>query len=196
MKLHLTCANDDLRPTMSYIQLKNGFLYATNAHIAVKVDFAECGLNSVFTDKDEIYIHKDAWKNFIPKLHIFPIEKTGNLLTSKDKKFNSIFCEYLDLVTFTQNIGRFPDVECVINYCLDDLITPVVSTLGIDFKLANTLQDALGIDKCAVKFFGETKQMQIFDASGNKNVLGILMPAMVDADIFQYPKLKANKYAA
>jgi hypothetical protein len=196
MKLHLACANDDLRPAMSYIQLKNCFLYATNAHIAVKVDFNECGLNSVFTDQDEIYIHKDAWRNFIPKLHMFPIEKTGNLLTSKDKKGNSLFCEFMELTDFTQKIGRYPDVECVINYCLDDLITPVVNTLGLDFKLANTLQDALGLEKVALKFFGESKQIQIFDPAGEKNVLGILMPAIVNADIFQYPKIKKEKKAA
>lgn len=35
-KLHKACADDEYRPAFSYVYFRNGYAYATNAHIAVR----------------------------------------------------------------------------------------------------------------------------------------------------------------
>ena len=40
--MHLACAKDDFRPQMQCIYFKDGFAYATDAHVLVKNDLTAC----------------------------------------------------------------------------------------------------------------------------------------------------------
>jgi hypothetical protein len=189
MKLHLACSKDDLRPTMSHIQLKNGFLYATNAHIVVKVHYSEVGMQEIFSEEDEIYFHMDSWKNFFSKHNKcnLEIDKERKVITGYDKKYAKVYFDYIPAIDFDK-IGTYPNVECVINYDKNEECNPF-NLMGIDFSLGKLLQDALGLERCAVRFLGDKKQMQIFDPAGEKNAFGILMPCFITKEFkINYPK--------
>jgi hypothetical protein len=187
MKLHLACSKDDLRPAMSHIQLKNGFLYATNAHIAVKVHYSEVGMQEIFSEEDEIYFHMDSWKNFFTKHHSeIIIDKERKVITGLDKKYQKIYLDYTPAIDFGK-IYRYPDVECVIYYNKKEECEPF-NLMGINFSLGKLIQDALGLEMCAVRFLGDKKQMQIFDPAGEKNAFGILMPCFITNEFeINYP---------
>lgn len=62
--LHLACANDDLRPNMFLIEIKNGIASATNGSIVIKTELSQTSLLTpeeieILNDK---YIHKEVWK--------------------------------------------------------------------------------------------------------------------------------------
>ena len=57
MKLHLSVSKDNLRPALKHIQIKGGFIYATNCHILTRIP-----VNEVFTD---LFNNEDELKQFI-----------------------------------------------------------------------------------------------------------------------------------
>ena len=62
-KLHLVAGKDKLKPELKYIQIKGGFVYATNGIIFVKFPLEELfGKNPPFSNKDEVYILAGDWK--------------------------------------------------------------------------------------------------------------------------------------
>ena len=62
-KLHLVAGKDKFRPELKYIQIKGGFVYATNGIIFVKFPLEEVfGRNPPFSNEDEVYILADDWK--------------------------------------------------------------------------------------------------------------------------------------
>ena len=49
LRMDLACENDSFRPVFSYIHFKDGYAYASDAHILVKNNLSEC---STFTDEE------------------------------------------------------------------------------------------------------------------------------------------------
>jgi hypothetical protein len=62
--LHLACSDDDLRPDLQIIQIKNGIASATNGTVLVKIDLEKtCELTPEDIQTLEgKNIHKEAWK--------------------------------------------------------------------------------------------------------------------------------------
>lgn len=62
--LHLACANDDLRPNMSLIEIKSGIATATNGHLLVRIDLRQ--IDALTPEQIEVlngkYLHKEVWK--------------------------------------------------------------------------------------------------------------------------------------
>src|ERR1700739_1160684 len=62
--IHLACSNDDLRPVLSLIEIKDNIATATNAHIMIRVNLAKTTELTEDTLKilNGKYIHKNVWK--------------------------------------------------------------------------------------------------------------------------------------
>ena len=62
--IHLICTEDEMRPNMALIQIKNNVAYATNGHVLVKIDLqATSNLQKETLDIiNGKYIHKEVWK--------------------------------------------------------------------------------------------------------------------------------------
>lgn len=62
--LHLACSDDELRPNMQLIKIKNNIACATNGYLLVKIDLSVASVFDVEVLKtlEGKYIHKEVWK--------------------------------------------------------------------------------------------------------------------------------------
>ena len=172
MKLHLAVSKDNYRQHLKYIQIKGGYIYATNCHILARIPINEV-FGDTFTSEDEFYILGEDWKKQgFYKCQDF--KKNGNLLEAYDKKWNLQGIIKMKDKTEFQNIGNFPNCESVI-YSADQP-TEAVDKIGFNPSLLMDLVEALGEDmgRFIFNFFGPLKTIQIKHKDSQK--LGILMP--------------------
>ena len=109
--MHLVCIEDEMRPNMALIQIKNGVAYATNANILVKIDLA---LTSTLSEQDlEIlngkYIHKEVWKE-IWKCDILELEK-DRIICHKDNikkifEYHTSQGEFFNLDSIVMDVSK------------------------------------------------------------------------------------------
>lgn len=108
--LHLIAGKDPLRPWMSYLQIRNGFVYVTNAYAAIKIPAKEVFGTEVIADGEELYIDAEQWA--ASKLHSETvIMRTGNTLRGLNSKLS---IEMLTAQEFSQKVGKYPDIETVL----------------------------------------------------------------------------------
>lgn len=62
--IHLLCSDDELRPSMCYVEILDGVATATNGYLIGKINLAEYGkLDELSIKKlSGKYIHRDVWK--------------------------------------------------------------------------------------------------------------------------------------
>lgn len=65
--LHKACGKDELRPAFDYIWFHNGYAYATDAHVAVRIPTHEIFTNDKDACKllDGKLIHRDIWRTMV-----------------------------------------------------------------------------------------------------------------------------------
>lgn len=101
--LETICGNDELRPAMQCVYFKNGFVYATNAYVAIKQHLS---LHDIDDDAAKLLdgklLHKDHLK-LMKRCDLFEITPEG--IKSK-KGLLSMVHQFLD--------DKFPDVDSVI----------------------------------------------------------------------------------
>lgn len=172
MKLHLAVAKDNLRPHLQYIQIKGGFVYATNCHILARIPVNEI-FGEQFTNEDEFYILGEDWKK--QKFYkLTDFKKNGNLLEGYDHKWNLEGIVKMKTREEMDNVGRFPDCESVIYSCEQPLVA--LTQIGFNPSLLMDLAEALGEDmgRLVLNFYGTIKTIQVKPKNSKK--LGILMP--------------------
>ena len=91
-KLHKACANDDIRPAMHYVCFKNGYAYATDAHIAVRANLHDI---SALSDDDIAklnghLIHKSQYEQLLKYSSIEIGDGTITLIDPESKARTTI----------------------------------------------------------------------------------------------------------
>lgn len=172
-KLHLAAGSDDFRQAQKYIQIKDGFVYATNSHVFVKFPLKEVfGENGPFSQDCEYYILASDWK----KLGFdkgLKFTRTGNFLNAYGKKdINLGIMPFMDSLDFKNNVGNFPPIDVIIP------TTELVEITKIAFnpKLLKDITDCLDSERYTFEFRGENKIIMI-KALDSEVVAGI-MPIM------------------
>ncbi len=101
--IHKAVGKDDLRPGMLNFMVKGGFVWATNAHIAIKLPVSEV-FGEEIADNEELYFSGKEWAKgkFEKADHFY---RTGNTFKC-NKNLNEITA-----LTKDQTEHRFPDVE-------------------------------------------------------------------------------------
>ena len=176
-KLHLLVSKDSLRPHLQYIQLKNGFCYATNCHIMAKIDAEEVfgkGINM----NEEVYFNAEQWKkqNF-HKASYFG--RDGMIFKAYNLKRELLgMIEAKNADDFTQNVGRFPNCDQVIPTSELQPIDRLAFSHEFYANLIECLTD--GSEQYRMEFRGETKPILLRNATNkeSKNI-GIIMPIYV-----------------
>lgn len=176
MKLHLSVGKDSFRPTLKHVQIKNGFIYATNAHILVKIPVKDI-FGDLFNNEDEFYFLGEDWKKQgFSKCTDF--KRNGNLLEAYDNKWNLHgIIKMKDKEDFLQ-VGTFPDCENVI--LSSDHPLEAVEKISFNPSLLMDLAEALGenLGSLVFNFYGKLKTIKVIPKDSNK--LGILMPIAFD----------------
>jgi hypothetical protein len=172
MKLHLAVSKDNLRPALKHIQIKGGFIYATNCHILAKIPVNEL-FKDVFTDQDELYILGDDWKKQgFSKCSDF--KRNGNLLEAYDNKWNLQGIIKMRDKTEIICLGRFPDCETVIPQ--ETALSQSLDKISFNPSLLSDLCKLFSqnTNNFIYTFFGQTKTIKV----NHKNMqgIGIIMP--------------------
>lgn len=172
-KLHLAAGNDDFRQSQKYIQIKGGFVYATNSHVFVKFPLNEVfGENGPFNQDSEFYILASNWKQ-VGFDKALKFTKDSEFLTAYGKKDTVLgLIKMMDAETFKKEIGNYPPIDSIIP------TTELVEITKISFnpKLLKDITDCLDSERYSFEFRGENKIIMI-KALDSEVVAGI-MPVM------------------
>jgi hypothetical protein len=175
-KLHLACANDELRPTMECICIDKEFTFASDAHILVRHRTSE--------------IFKDDFVESLPKQSIMVNRKAVKLICEKatvkisltdDKK--QIQLHRLDgsIISYKlYNDGNYPDANKIIPDLKD--MKPV-DKIGINSTLLDRLADGLGcsIPILHLNFFDQSHAIYVTSPySDYEFAIGIIMPVNIN----------------
>ena len=174
-KLHLAVSKDNLRPALMHIQVKEGYVYATNCHILVKFPIDEVfGSTEDITKDSHFYIDGKQWGKFKFYNAAFFTFKDG-ILSAWDNKGNDLGM----IKTKNENElnGRFPDCNQVI-YSKEQQLESIDS-ISFDHELYYNLVEVFNFSKSLFKmcFYGQTKQIQVRPNDETlSNAIALIMP--------------------
>jgi hypothetical protein len=175
-KLHLTTGKDQFRLAQQYIQVKDGFVLATNSFVLVKFPLVEVfGENSRINDTDEFYILGTDWKKQgFDKGCSF--SKIDNQLEAYDKKHNLIGIIKLTSADELSDKGggRYPNIDQVIP--TSNLFE--IGSIGINPNLLKDVCDCLGCETFKFEFRGTNKIIMI--KGNDTSAMAGIMPVQID----------------
>ena len=173
-QLWKACATDDMRPVMEYILLKDGYAYASDSHVLVRVPLEEC---TTFEEcqrelLDNCLIHKSMLK-YIVGFDIVLVKKTddGAVYLEAQAGENTV------MVTLGKNgdVLKYPNAEEILKGSKDR--TPI-QKIGFNPKFIASLTAALGTDLLKFEFASENSAVFVRPVSATSNAVGVIMPIM------------------
>ena len=175
-KFSKVSSNDSLRPVLAYVQVKNGFFYATNCHVLVKIPVSEVlGNNELISNDEEIYFNAKQWdaQKFYKAMYI---TRDGMIFKAIDKKGNLIgMIEAMNIEQFNDKIGKFYDCEAI----LPNDSKPIESVKGFSMnpEYYFNVCECLELENNAgiyMQFYGTTKAAIL--KSTTSGGIGLIMP--------------------
>lgn len=171
--LHKAASTDSLHPAMMCIQVKDGFAYATNGAILIKLPVTEVFAETIKVT-EELYFDAQefAKANFHKAVYI---GRTNLVFQAKDRNLKVIGTLIAkNAKQFTTTVGKFPDCNAVIPDATAELIS--LTQISINPKLYLDVCTALGSNDSSnlLYFFGATKPVII--KSSKSSGLGLIMP--------------------
>ena len=184
-KLHKACANDDLRPAMHYICFKDGYAYATDAHIAVRASLqAICALDEEERNKLNGYlIHKNQYEMLLKYSTIEIGDGTITLIDPESKASTTLQLKKLAESSEAAEVSEgkaiyFPNVDAIIN---SDRSEEPLQQVGFSIVLLNKIAAAMGItSRIGLRFTTSGNQMVVLGVEPGIDVRGIIMPILMD----------------
>jgi len=173
-QLWKACATDGMRPVLEYILLKDGYAYASNAHVLVRVPLEEC---TTFEEDqrallDGCLIHKSMLK-YIVGFDIVHVEKTedGAVYLETSTGENTVKVQ----LGKDGDILKYPNAEEILKGSKDR--TPI-QKIGFAPKFIASLTAALGTDLLKFEFASENSAVFVRPVSANGSAVGVIMPIM------------------
>lgn len=175
-KISKITENNDLRPAMSHIYFKDGYAFASDAHILARVPISEL-LGSV---PEEEHIHLDGKLihsviyDQIVKYDKIEIKENGIRCTKLCLKEN-VFYEFKD-----QEGLVYPDAQKLLTELFSKPEVPI-SKISFNYKLLKKLGDAIRceLDHMILSFKDETSAIIVKPNNTNSKAIGIIMPYMI-----------------
>lgn len=175
-QLWKACETDAIRPVMEHILFKDGYAYASDSHVIVRVPLEEC---TTFEEDqrallDGCLIHKSMLK-YIVGFDIVRIEKTEDGVVYLEARTG----ENIVKVQLGKNgdVLKYPNAEEILKGSKDR--TPI-QKIGFAPKFIASLTAALGTDRIKFEFASENSAVFVRPISEISNALGVIMPIMVD----------------
>ena len=178
-KLHLVVSKDVLRPALMHIEVKKGFVWATNGHILVKFPINEVfGNDSGITEDDCFYINGKEWGKF--KFHnamYFTFE--NSILSAKDNKGNSLGT--LKTISFNELDGRYPDCNSILPSEKREL--EAINQISFNHDLYYNLIEVFNLDKPLfnMNFYGKSPIIMVKpNIEEHTKGFGVIMPIAIN----------------
>lgn len=165
----IVCSKDDLRPAMKCVYFKDGFLYATDAHVAIKQSLKLHGLEQEEIDALDGKLISSEGIKALKKMDGFYIDEKGivGVKAQNETRFN-----FVD--------ERFPDVEAVLPKSSQE----ATEFIGINPELYAKVCKALVKDEDVtgfyrLDFFGTRRAIKVTTKIPDTEQMAIVMPNMV-----------------
>jgi hypothetical protein len=170
--MHLACSNDVLRPVMQHIYFKDGFAYASDAHILAKNKVSEI-TESIHEDElkllDGKMLHKSAFCKILEYDRI-QITETGITCIGEYSKVTFSFSSDEHL--------KYPDAEIVFEQVKSN--KGLMSRISLKPVFLDILAKSLYSDgKLVLNFCGEGKGILIKSQDKTIESEGIIMPISI-----------------
>ena len=187
-KLHKACANDDLRPAMHYVCFKDGYAYATDAHIAVRARLSDiCALSDEDIAKlNGHLIHKSQYEMLLKYSTIEIGDGTITLIDPESKASTTLQLKKLAQTAEEVENGkgeyiRYPKVDEIIN---SDRSEEPLQQVGFSYPLLGRIIAAMGItpNRVGLRFTTSGHQMVVLGVEPGIDVRGIIMPILLNED--------------
>lgn len=187
-KLHKACANEDYRPAMQYVCFKDGYAYATDAHIAVRARLSNiCALSDEDIAKLNGYlIHKSHYELLLKYSTIEIGEGTITLIDPESKARTVIQMTRIagSSEEMEQSKGKaiyYPNVDAIIN---SDRSEEPLQQVGFSYPLLGRIIAAMGITshRVGLRFTTRGHQMVVLGVEPGIDVRGIIMPILLNED--------------
>jgi len=175
-KLHLICANDDLRPSMSYIYFEKGFLYCTDAHIMIKQKIDLHGF-----DEDEIkfmegkMIHRESFKELLKHKYVKVTKEGFEAIIDSE---NSILFKFST---------RQDDFVAKMQKTLTEFKWEKIDEIGFNYKFLSRLSDCFinpmaNHGSICLQFQAANRAIRVVpnDSLAVEDQFGILMPVIIN----------------
>jgi hypothetical protein len=154
--IHKVAGKKNLRTEYNYIQVKGGFVYATNGYVAIKSPIADVFPEETIKEGEELYFNAELWASSKMDKAVF-VERDGLIFTAKDKNKSVIGVIKAIDEQEMRGIARYPDIN---------VIAPTGDAIEIS---AIALDPFLIADLCSA-FAAENKQF-IFNFYGVEKIL-------------------------
>lgn len=181
-KLHKACANDEIRPAMQYVCFKDGYAYATDAHIAVRARLSDI---SALSDDDIAklnghLIHKSQYEQLLKYSSIEIGDGTITLIDpeSKARTTMQLFKLAESGEEVLEGCIRYPNVDAIIN---SDRSEEPLQQVGFNIVLLNKIAAAMGLtSRMGLRFTTGGHQMVVLGVEPGIDVRGIIMPILMN----------------
>jgi hypothetical protein len=174
--IHKVVSKDELRPAMMHIQVKEGQVYATNAHVLIKLPVEEVFGENIIANDEELYFLGSLWA--ASKMDkAASVERDGLIFYSKNNKGLTIGT--IVAVTADKINGQYPAVNVVIPTIESAKDIPCI---GINPLRLVDLCSAISSNMEAFRyvFFGQTKSTIVINTESKG--LGLIMPCYKQED--------------
>lgn len=171
LDMHLACGADDLRPVMTNVRFKDGYMIATDAHILIKAKLEH------FTDfaSDEIALLEDKFIN----RHVFK-----RILSCREVRVTPEGIEDCNLKTlyrFNPTKDKYPNIDAVIPKDEDQTQVNEIGMNPVLFSKVCNIISCSNVIHCKVKFFGKDRAI-IINSINHKDdeLIGLIMPVKLN----------------
>lgn len=175
--LHLIAGKDPLRKNLHYIQVRGGFVYVTNASVALKMPVAEV-FDEEVTEEETLYFLADEWKtdNMHKAAKILRDNKAPGYFLAVNAKENVIGrIRSIPEKEFDEDLKlRYPDINTVIPDVAN--IKPI-DRIALCPGQLDLLCKAMGVPYVALAFSAIERAILVF--SHDTDAVGICMPSYV-----------------
>ena len=169
----MACSNEELPPILQYIYFKDGFAYASNAHILVKNKLTEI-TERISEDELAILDGKLIHKSIFKKILVHEkIQITGTGIVCKTPFFS------IEYKFSSDDNLKYPNAELILQKALKN--NGSANKLSLNISLLYKLEQSLYDCRNPIFVFGDKPSDSILVKSQDKSVesFGIIMPVMI-----------------
>ena len=170
-KINTICSNDNLRPSMSHIMFKDGFIVATNANILIRQNLKLYGFSEEQIKlMQEKFLHKNTFKLLLG-LEIKEVDADGIVALKDGSEIKFLFAKA---------DWKYPNYEAVLPF---NSPVQMIDEIGFNDKNIQKILSVMfnstgGFKMC---FYGKSKAIKITSTSENESEqMAILMPILIN----------------
>jgi hypothetical protein len=175
--LHLIAGKDPLRKSLHYIQVRGGFVYVTNAFVALKIPVAEV-FGDEITEEKTLYFLADEWKtaNMHKAAQILRDNKAPGYFLAINAKESVIGrVKSIPEKEYDEDLNlRYPDINTVIPDIAN--IKPI-DRIALCPGQLDLLCKAMDVPYVALAFSAIERAILVF--SQDTDATGICMPSFL-----------------